>query len=70
MEFYMPNETVNKKLPEKLYIYMGIENVIKTLKNKGVHLSKPDIFNDPFEELYQVNHIGSPKFKTWVHFRK
>ena len=70
MEFILPKDKVEKPIPKHLYIYMGLDNVIKVMENKGVYLSKASKFNDPFEELYSVPYIGSTTYKTWVTFQQ
>ncbi len=39
----------NYECPEKIYKYLGFEGLKKTLENRSFQLSKPSLFNDPFD---------------------
>lgn len=61
----------NIKLPNKLYKYYGnIKYVIKALRHKGIYMDDPLNFNDPFDEMYTVLHLGSTEYKTLVTFQE
>ena len=70
MDFVFPEEKINGFIPDELFIYMSMDNAVKALANKGVYLSCPSRFNDPFEELYPTNYTGREKYKTWLTFRR
>lgn len=58
-------------IPNKLYKYYGnIEYVTQSLRHKGIYMDNPINFNDPFDEMYTVFHLGSAKYKTWVTFQE
>lgn len=50
--------------------YSKMEYAVESLEKRTVYFSSPSQFNDPFDELYKVRHIGSNSDVTIRIFQK